>query len=222
VTISGPEVWTVCASDTLATTALAMVAERAGLRAGGRLDPDRLDERRCRRGDLVAVDPLDGSDPLQFAAMLVDRLPEVRLVALTHRRDDWFVLQVLRLGFTGYLLTSTPAEELVLALQALADGRPALSSTLAASLAVDAARLSESEFWPGMGRGLTRRESEVLRGLSRGCSTRGLADELFLGEETVRSHLKTLYQKLGVSDRAAAVAHAYRCGILSADGPERG
>ena len=69
-----------------------------------------------------------------------------------------------------------------------------------------------------MKRGLTQRESQVLVGLSQGESTRGIAESLYLGEETVRSHLKSLYHKLGVSDRGAAVALAFRQGILSPDG----
>jgi len=57
----------------------------------------------------------------------------------------------------------------------------------------------------------------VLEGVSHGESTREIAERLVVGEETVRSHLKSLYQKLGVSDRSAAVAHAFRDGILSPD-----
>jgi DNA-binding NarL/FixJ family response regulator len=162
-------------------------------------------------GDLVA------SDPTRTATTVVDQLPRCHHVALTHRGDEPFVLQILRSGYLGFLLHTTPAVEAADALKRLAAGEAVVAGSLASRVALSGARLGEPDFWPGRTRGLTRRESEVLEGISHGLATRQIAETLFVGGETVRSHLKTLYQKLGVSQRSAAVAHAFRDGILSPD-----
>ncbi len=85
MTARAAKVWTLSAHDTLATTAISMVAEPSDHESGGRVDPTRLDSRPCRRGDVVAVDPLDGPDPLVYAATLVDRLPERQRAVLVLR-----------------------------------------------------------------------------------------------------------------------------------------
>ena len=69
--------------------------------------------------------------------------------------------------------------------------------------------------WPGSKLGLSRRESEVLALLARGLSNRLIAAELVLGEETIKTHMRSIYRKLGVSDRAQAVATALRQGICA-------
>jgi DNA-binding NarL/FixJ family response regulator len=76
-----------------------------------------------------------------------------------------------------------------------------------------AARLQAGEFWPGARLGLTQRESEVLALLVAGLSNRAIAAKLVLGEETVKSHVRAIYRKLEVGDRAGAVATALREGI---------
>ena len=186
---------------------LAAVAAEQGVDAALLEDPETPAE-----GDLVA------SDPTRTPCELVRRLERCRHVALTHRRDEPFVLRTLRSGYLGFLLFSTPADEVATALKRLISGEAVVTNSLASRVALSGARLGDADFWPGMTRGLTRRESEVLEGISHGSSTRAIAGELYVGEETVRSHLKSLYQKLGVSDRSAAVAHAFREGILSPDG----
>ncbi|MGH3992645.1 MAG: response regulator transcription factor, partial [Pseudonocardiaceae bacterium] len=76
-----------------------------------------------------------------------------------------------------------------------------------------AARLQAGEFWPGAHLGLTQRESEVLALMVRGSSNRDIATTLVVGEETVKSHVRAIYRKLDVTDRAAAVATALREGL---------
>ena len=83
-----------------------------------------------------------------------------------------------------------------------------------AARAVDtAARLQRDEFWPGARQGLTQRESEILSYVVNGLSNRGIAAKLVIGDETVKTHLRAIYRKLGVSDRTGAVATALREGI---------
>ncbi len=81
-------------------------------------------------------------------------------------------------------------------------------------MAQSAARLQSGEFWPGAHLGLTQRESEVLGLIVSGRSNRAIAGQLTLSEETIKSHVRGIYRKLDVSDRAAAVAAALREGIF--------
>ena len=201
-----PAVWLHEPEPTVGFAGLSAVAEGEGMAV------QYLDESaHPASGDLVV------SDPTRSPPAIVTELAGCHHVALTHRRDEPFVLRTLRAGYLGFLLHTTPADETATALKRLAAGEAVVTGSLASRVALSGARLAEADFWPGLTRGLTRRESEVLEGISHGCSTREIAEQLFVGDETVRSHLKSLYQKLGVSDRSAAVAHAFREGILSPD-----
>jgi len=201
-----PDVWLSEPVPTIGFAGLATVAAQGGHRVCV------LDEKRTpATGDLVV------SDPTREPAGLPTRLSGCHHIALTHRKDEPFVLRCLRSGYLGFLLHTTPTDEVAAALPRIADGEAVVAAALASRVALSGARLADDSFWPGVTRGLTRRESEVLEGLSHGQSTRQVAENLFVGEETVRSHLKSLYQKLGVGDRSAAVAHAFREGILAPD-----
>jgi DNA-binding NarL/FixJ family response regulator len=201
-----PALWLHEPEPTVGFAGLAAVAAGEGM-AVHTLD----DGGSPTQGDLVV------SDPTRSSPSVVTDLAGCQHVALTHRRDEPFVLRTLRAGYLGFLLHTTPADEAATALKRLSAGEAVVAGALASRVALSGARLGEADFWPGLTRGLTRRESEVLEGISHGLSTREIAEQLFVGDETVRSHLKSLYQKLGVSDRSAAVAHAFREGILSPD-----
>jgi len=116
-------------------------------------------------------------------------------------------------GAAGYLLKSISSDDLVRQLELVHGGATALDPGMAARAADTAARMQRDEFWPGARQGLTQRESEILSFLVNGISNRAIATRLVIGEETVKSHLRAIYRKLGVSDRAGAVATALREGI---------
>jgi ATP/maltotriose-dependent transcriptional regulator MalT len=86
---------------------------------------------------------------------------------------------------------------------------------MATGIAMRAAHGGSRGMWPGSELGLSYRESEVLALLARGLSNRLVAAELVLGEETIKTHLRSIYRKLGVNDRAQAVATALRQGICA-------
>jgi DNA-binding NarL/FixJ family response regulator len=213
----GPALWFVDPDESLGFLGLETVAERAGLEIGGRIGPEVNGGPRPPDGALVVSNPARMPGGVVGAERLVRELDRCRHVALTHRRDEPFVLRVLRGGYEGFLLFSTPVEETEDALRRLASGEGVVTGILASRVAISGARLADTEIWPGATHGLTRRESEVLEWVSHGETTKSIAERLFVGEETIRSHLKSLYQKLGVSDRSAAVAKAFRGGILSPD-----
>ncbi|KPI00407.1 two component transcriptional regulator, LuxR family [Actinobacteria bacterium OK074] len=132
-----------------------------------------------------------------------------KVLVLTTYDTDSDTLPAIEAGATGYLLKDAPRDELFTAVRAAAAGRTVLSPAVASRL-VSAVRTPRA---PGA-ESLSAREREVLALVARGTSNREIARELFISEATVKTHLTHLYAKLGVNDRAAAVATAYERGIL--------
>jgi DNA-binding NarL/FixJ family response regulator len=164
--------------------------------------------------DVLLLDTFSREDGgLQAAAMLLAQDPPFRVVIYTDSRADRHVLKALRMGVHGYLLKAMPATELVDALVRVGSGEVVVSGDLASRAARFAASPAETEPWPGARFALTRRESEVLLLAAEGRTTDDLARKLTVGTETIRTHLKHIYQKLGVNDRTAAVAIAWQEGL---------
>jgi DNA-binding NarL/FixJ family response regulator len=136
------------------------------------------------------------------------------VAVFTDADDAWLTLQALRLGVRGYVLKSSGPPELVDMLMRLRDGETVVDPRLATSAALLASRNLDLGEWPGAHLGLTRREAELLAKLGEGMTLRQAAHELGLSVETVRTHTRNIYRKLDVSDRAAAVAAAWREGLV--------
>jgi DNA-binding NarL/FixJ family response regulator len=168
------------------------------------LDPDVVVSDVRLRG------PLSGLD---LCRRLVERDPTRKVVLLSAYDDEQYLFQALRAGAAGYLLKWVDGQDLVRHLERAAAGETVVDPTMAGRAVSSAARLQAGEFWPGARLGLTQRESEVLALLVVGLSNRAIAAKLVLGEETVKSHVRAIYRKLEVGDRAGAVATALREGI---------
>ena len=165
--------------------------------------------------DVVLCDVrLRGSSGLDLCKRLVEAEPHRRVVLLSVYDDEQYLYQALRAGAAGYLLKRVTGEELVKQLELVQAGETVVDSTLAGRAAASAARLQSGEFWPGAHLGLSHRESEVLALLVAGLSNRAIAAKLVVGDETVKSHVRAIYRKLSVGDRAGAVAAALREGIF--------
>ncbi|MGV0646528.1 response regulator transcription factor [Mycolicibacterium elephantis] len=165
--------------------------------------------------DIVLCDVrMRGGSGLDLCRAVHEHQPERKVVLLSVYDDEQYLFQALRAGASGYLLKGVSSDELVQQLEYVHSGSTAIDASLAARAADTAARLQRKEFWPGASHGLTQRESEILSLVVSGLSNRGLASKLFIGDETVKSHLRSIYRKLDVSDRTAAVAVALREGIF--------
>ncbi|BBX71874.1 response regulator [Mycolicibacterium psychrotolerans] len=164
--------------------------------------------------DIVLCDVrMQGSSGLDVCQQLRQRDPDRRVVMLSVYDDEQYLFQALRVGASGYLLKSISSEELVRQLEFVHSGATAIDPGMAARAVDTAARLQRDEFWPGARQGLTQRESEILALVVNGLSNRAIAAKLVIGDETVKTHLSSIYRKLGVSDRTGAVATALREGI---------
>ena len=164
----------------------------------------------ARRPQVVLMDlRMPGGDGVTAIRELRDRLPEIRVLVLTTYGDDADVLAAIDAGATGYLLKDSPREELLRGVRVAARGESVLSPTVAATL-LGRVRTPQPET------PLSPREHEVLRLVAAGRNNREAAAELFISEATVKTHLLHVYAKLGVNDRAAAVAAGYERGLLGA------
>ena len=131
------------------------------------------------------------------------------VLVLTTYDTDSDVLPAIKAGATGYLLKDTPREELFRAVLAAHRGESVLSPAVAGRLM---GRLRSPAKEP-----LSQREIEVLTLIARGCGNREAARRLFISEATVKTHLLHAYTKLGVRDRAAALATAIEAGLIRRD-----
>jgi two-component system, NarL family, nitrate/nitrite response regulator NarL len=162
------------------------------------------------RPDVAVVDyqmaDLDGLQVL--SAIIRDGLP-TRVLMLSAVVESSIVYASVEAGAAGYLSKEARRQEIVDAVLAVSRGRTVVPPELAAGL-VSQIRMRAESNRPI----LSPRELEVLKGFARGLSVPELGKELFLGTSTVKTHAQRLYQKLGVSDRAAAVAEGMRQGLL--------
>jgi len=156
--------------------------------------------------DVAVVDyqmpQMDGVELTQ--AITRDGL-RTKVLLLSAITDSPVVYQALQAGAGGYLSKESSRDELVAAVMQIAGGKTVVPPELAAGLVGEIQANSASS-----GPALTEREGQVLKGFARGQSIPQIAGELFIGASTVKTHAQNLYQKLGVSDRAAAVAEGMR------------
>jgi two-component system, NarL family, nitrate/nitrite response regulator NarL len=132
-----------------------------------------------------------------------------RVILLSAFTESGLVYKALQTGAAGYLPKEARREQIVDAVLACARGETVVSPELTSGL-VSEIRMRAVNDAPA----LTDREREILRLIAAGKSLPEIAKELFLGLTTVKTHVQHLYEKLGVSDRAAAVASAMRRGLI--------
>ncbi|WP_405869255.1 MULTISPECIES: response regulator [unclassified Streptomyces] len=160
--------------------------------------------------DVILMDlRMPGGGGVDAIAELTRRGARAKVLVLTTYDTDSDTLPAIEAGATGYLLKDAPRDELFTAVRAAAEGRTMLSPAVASRL-VSAVRTPKAP----ANEPLSARERQVLALVAKGTSNREIARELFISEATVKTHLTHLYGKLGVKDRAAAVATAYERGIL--------
>jgi len=163
-----------------------------------------------RRPDVALLDyklpELDGVAITN--AVVRDQLP-TRVLLVSAFTDSGVVYQALETGAAGFVSKEARREQIVDAVLACARGENVVPPDIAAGL-VSEIRLRRNDERPA----LTQREHEILRLIAAGKSLPDIAKELYLGLTTVKTHVQHLYEKLGVSDRAAAVASAMRRGLI--------
>jgi len=145
-------------------------------------------------------------DGVQAIAQIKSQRPETNILVLTTYDTDADIVRAVDAGATGYLLKDVPREELFRAVRATAKGETVLASSVAARL-MNKVRAGGDE-------ALSAREIDVLLLVARGATNQEVAESLHISKATVKSHLIQICNKLGVSDRTAAVTTALEKGVI--------
>jgi two-component system, NarL family, response regulator LiaR len=160
--------------------------------------------------DILLMDLLmPGMDGLTAIPLIRHEFPETEIIALTSVLDDNFVVDAVRAGAIGYLLKDTESFELCRAIKAAAAGQVQMSPQVLT-------RLMREVRTPDKGNEpLTDRENDVLRQLAEGFSNKEIAKSLSIGEQTVKTHVSRILDKLGVPSRTQAALFAIRTGLVA-------
>lgn len=178
---------------------------------------ERVSEVRC---DVVVMDvSLPDKDGLSCVKDLRERHPDIRVLMFSVHADDEIILDALRCGANGYLVKTATYGQFIEALREIHAGGTYVQPRIAARVAVSCPAASGAAVGPDPP---TNREVEALSAVASGLSNKEIAHLMGISEITVKSHLRSLYQKLGATNRVQAILRAASAGILRgpAPGPE--
>ena len=163
--------------------------------------------------DVVLTDlTMPGLDGAAATRQIHERFPHVKVIALTMHEDDAQILGALRAGARGYLVKGAEREEIVLAVLAVAAGESVFSGAASQRL-IDFFTGVAQPAAPAAFPNLTNRERDVLELIALGLGNNEIAHRLALSEKSIRNNLATIYTKLEVNNRAAAVARSRDAGF---------
>ena len=175
-----------------------------------RAGPDAVRLAGYRKPDLVLMDvEMPGGDGITATAELTRDGSGPRILILTMFDLDEYVADGLRAGASGFLIKTTPPEQLIAGVKACAAGQTTIGPTVIDRLVASYVSRPAPGTRPAFDE-LTDREAEVLRAMARGLSNAEIAAELFMAETTVKTHVQRILAKLGVRDRVQAVVLVHR------------
>jgi DNA-binding NarL/FixJ family response regulator len=163
----------------------------------------------------LSMPQIDGHEALKI---IREERPDVKVVILTVSDEDVDLQRAIKAGAHGYLLKSLNAEEFLELLEGLQSGEAAITRQTATRLMAQMAENPTST--NVMVEDLTQREVELLSLVEKGFSNAAIAETLKISPNTVKYHLKNIFQKMGAQNRAEAVAIAIRWGVLQSNLPQ--
>ncbi len=165
---------------------------------------EALDEVRKQRPDVVLMDlrmpEMEGADAITELRRIE---PNIRVLVLTNYEEDEYIFRALQAGAMGYLLKSTPQDEIVQAVEMVHKNVRCVPPNIAKRLLETIARQE-----------LSQRELEVLKLVAVGLTNKEIAERLFISAKTARNHVASCLEKLGVTDRTEAATTAVRRGLI--------
>ncbi|MEK5444522.1 MULTISPECIES: response regulator transcription factor [unclassified Fredinandcohnia] len=175
--------------------------------------------------DVVIMDiNMPNLNGIEATKQLIDTYPDTKVIILSIHDDESYVTHALKTGATGYLLKEMDADSLVEAVKVVAEGGSYLHPRVTHNLVKEFRRLAVASGQSVSAHShaavevrrplhlLTRRECEVLQLLTDGRSNRGIGDDLYISEKTVKNHVSNILQKMNVNDRTQAVVVAIKNG----------
>ncbi len=203
----------------LVRSGLALVIDtEPGMQVAGQAadGPEALEHCRRLRPDIALLDiRMPGLDGLEVARRVMRDQPAIRIAMLTTFDLDSYLYEALKIGVSGFFLKDDPPEQIITGIRAIVAGAALLALALTQRVVARYVRGPAPDSVAAQLTQLTAREVEVLRLIARGRSNSEIANQLFLAETTIKTHVGHIFGKLGLRDRAQAVVLAYETGLIS-------
>ncbi|MCM3762641.1 response regulator transcription factor [Alkalihalobacillus oceani] len=164
-----------------------------------------------QKPDVILMDlVMEGMDGIAATAAITKKLADVKVIVLTSFIDDEKVYPVIEAGAFSYLLKTSSAAEITSAIRSAAKGEAVVEAKVTNKMMQRMRGAKEKQPHDS----LTPRELEVLQLIGEGKSNQEIADELYIGIKTVKTHVSHILQKLGLDDRTQIAVYAHRCGLV--------
>ena len=171
-----------------------------------------INKARELQPDIILMDlRMPEVDGVEAMHQIRSENPDIKFIVLTTYDNDEYIFKGIEAGARAYLLKDAPREELFKAVRAVYRGESLIEPTVASKVLDRFAELSRQSQAPEE---LSERELEVLNLMAKGAANKEIAASLYISESTVKTHIQSIFQKLGVSDRTEAVTAALQKGII--------
>jgi len=183
---------------------------------------EALEMSRELMPDMILMDiQMPGWDGLKATRLIKKEMPYVKIIMLTVCGDDKDLFEAIKSGAQGYLLKNIEPDELFELLRGVSRGEAPISRLIAARILDEFARLAQNETWVSSpGESLTPREREILRLVAQGATNKEIASQLFIAENTVKNHMRSILAKLHLQNRVQAAAYALHEGLVHSSSSE--
>ena len=162
--------------------------------------------------DIILLDiNLPNLSGIEAIPLIKARIPAQKIIMLTIQEDEESILNAIKAGADGYILKKTSPQKILEAIHQVYDGGAALTPVVAKQVLT---MFKPQKAADGSQGSLTPREKEILNLITQGITTLVIADKLFISQQTVRNHVKNIYEKLHVHSKAHAVAKALKENIV--------
>jgi len=166
--------------------------------------------------DLIFMDiSMPVMNGIEATKLISQKLPSVKILALTQHEEREYVKQVLKSGGSGYLLKNSKKDEFIEAIEAVTSGKHYLSKQISEQMISDVITTEQSNIPEQEGITLTKREKEIIKKIADELSNQEIADELHISLRTVETHRRNIMQKLKVKSVVSLLKYATQHNIIS-------
>lgn len=170
--------------------------------------PEAVQKGLALRPDIVVLDiRLGGTSGIDACQAITSQLPGTRVIMLTSYAEDEMLFAAIRAGAAGYVLKQAGGQEVVRAIEKVAEGKALLDPSVTAHVLAAVRRAAHAPDFTAFS-DLSAQERRVLALIAQGGTNRAIAQQLHLGEGTVRNYVSSIFAKLGLANRAEAAAFA--------------